>query len=77
MNNKELTQKIINCFDFWELEDTEQDTQETFDILERNEPTELEQLKQNFIQAKSGLIEETSMAEILAELDNRIYNKTN
>ena len=72
MNNKELTQKIINCFDFWELEDTEQDTQETFDILERNDPTELKQLKENFIQAKNGLIEETSMAEILAELDNRI-----
>ena len=73
MNNNELTQKIMNCFDFWELEDTEQDTQETFNILERNDPTELRQLKNNFIEAKNGLIEELTMAEILTELDNRIY----
>lgn len=74
MNNNELTQKIMNCFAWWELEDIENDTKETFEILERNNKKELQELKDNFIEAKAELIEETTLTEIVREFDKRINN---
>ena len=73
LTNRELANKIISCFDWWELEDLENDTKETFEILERNNKKELQELKDNFINTKGEILENgKTFIEIITELNNRI-----
>lgn len=70
--NKQLADKIISCFDWWELEDTEQNTKEILDLLDRNDPKELEELANNFRETKQGLISNEKLESIITEILGRI-----